>query len=244
MKWGDKEILGVLDACASSFNFPAMDNGYVYPAASKLSVYRSEEDWAFVIEVFGYSPRSQDPDISIYTIASKLIDRNSKDNYVTVEAYNNYLLNNPHNELRSIYPIANNEWQNQDEPDYVNVGSVCTLRNLDVTVPNSASFLEVGIQLEEQIPQSFEFCRYLASRHHDLVLCTEKERRISVAPEMELLVQSGEWVHPDISGDEPPSASKTFKDAALAITSGSTEKFTLCENPNSHWSNWPDAGTL
>ena len=51
MKWGDKEILGVLDACASSFNFPAMDNGYVYPAASKLSVYRSEEDWAFVIAV-------------------------------------------------------------------------------------------------------------------------------------------------------------------------------------------------
>jgi hypothetical protein len=51
-------ILRVLDDCASSFNFPVLDNGYVYLAASRLSAYAAPPDWALVIEIFGFSPRT------------------------------------------------------------------------------------------------------------------------------------------------------------------------------------------
>ena len=244
MKWKYKDILDVLDSCASSFDFPVLDNGYVYPAASKLSVYRSEVDWAFVIEIFGYSPRSQDPDISIYTIASKLIDRNPQENYVTAEAYNTYLQANPHNEFRSVFPIKNNEWQSADDPDYVNVGGICSLRNIQIPVPEVTTFPVAGIELEEERLQTFEFCRFLASHYVDSVLCTEIERKISVGSELELLFRAAEWLHPDITSGELPSETKTFKDASLAIVSGNTANITHSGRTNSHWSNWPEAGTL
>lgn len=48
------EILEPLDAYA----FPMLDNGYVYLAATRLSLFRSSTDWAVAVEVFGYSPRA------------------------------------------------------------------------------------------------------------------------------------------------------------------------------------------
>jgi len=51
-------ILTILDACCHSATFPMLDNGYVYLAASRLSLHRSTTDWALVIEVFGFSPRA------------------------------------------------------------------------------------------------------------------------------------------------------------------------------------------
>ncbi len=50
------EILRILDDCGGAFTFPALDNGYVYLAGTRLSLHRSPEDWALVIEVFGFSP--------------------------------------------------------------------------------------------------------------------------------------------------------------------------------------------
>jgi hypothetical protein len=58
LAWSTGEILAVLDGCFDSFTFPMLDNGYVYLAATRLSAYRSESDWAIAIEVFGFSPRA------------------------------------------------------------------------------------------------------------------------------------------------------------------------------------------
>ena len=45
-------ILGVLDQSAEAFTFPMLDNGYVYLAASRLSLFRSDKHWAVVFEIF------------------------------------------------------------------------------------------------------------------------------------------------------------------------------------------------
>jgi len=105
MAFHAKDILTVWDECAKSFTFPMLDNGYFYLAATRLSLLRSAQDWAMVIEVFGFSPRSGLPDTNIYTFASRLHDRNTADKYVTCEAYERYLRNNPHNEMRFAFPI-------------------------------------------------------------------------------------------------------------------------------------------
>ncbi len=77
MAFEAEEILAILDRCCDAFTFPMLDNGYVYLAATRLSLYRSATDWAIVIEVFGFSPRSGLPDTHVQTFASRLHDRST-----------------------------------------------------------------------------------------------------------------------------------------------------------------------
>src|SRR5262249_4183660 len=116
-------ILSILDRCCDPFTFPMLDNGYVYLAATRLSLYRSVMDWAIVIEVFGFSPRSGLPDTNIYTFASRLHDRDHPEQYVNREAYNNYLINNSHNESRFVYPLEEGEWQDAEDDEIVAEGA-------------------------------------------------------------------------------------------------------------------------
>lgn len=60
-----------------------LDNGYVYLAATRLSLYRSATDWAIAIEVFGFSPRAGLPDTHI----SRPHDRNTPEKYNSQLAY-------------------------------------------------------------------------------------------------------------------------------------------------------------
>jgi len=109
-----EEILSILDRCCDEFTFPMLDNGYLYLAATRLSLYRSTTDWAMVIEVFGFSPRAGLPDTGIQTFASRLHDRSPPERFVSREAYERYLANNPHREYRSVFPMHEGSWQ-----DYV-----------------------------------------------------------------------------------------------------------------------------
>jgi hypothetical protein len=111
MHFDANEILSILDRCCDAFTFPMLDNGYVYLAGTRLSLYRTVENWAMVIEVFGFSPRSGLPDTHIHTFASTLHNRDAPERYAKREAYDNYLANNPHNESRFFYPIDAGVWQ-------------------------------------------------------------------------------------------------------------------------------------
>ena len=82
-----EHILDVLDRCCDAFTFPMLNNGYVYLAATRLSLYRTAADWAMVIEVFGFSPRSGLPDTHIHTFASTLYNRDTPEKYAKREAY-------------------------------------------------------------------------------------------------------------------------------------------------------------
>lgn len=94
------EILSVLDAASEAFAFPVLDNGYVYLAATRLALFRSERDWAIVIEVFGFSPRAGSPDLVVSTFASTLHDRDSAASYVSEDAYRSYVRNHRHDDSR------------------------------------------------------------------------------------------------------------------------------------------------
>ncbi len=111
MKWQPSEILSILDQCCDSFTFPMLDNGYVYLAATRLSLYRSELHWALVIEVFGFSPRAGIPDNSIHTFSDSLHNRKREEDFVNRSAFEMYLTNNPNNEFSSSYPIEAGDWQ-------------------------------------------------------------------------------------------------------------------------------------
>lgn len=98
------DILGVLDKAAEAYVFPMLDNGYIYPVASRLTLFRSKEDWAVVFETFGFSPRAGHPDLTITTIANRLKDRNKRSDYVSESAHENYLKQNPNWDMRNFWP--------------------------------------------------------------------------------------------------------------------------------------------
>lgn len=241
-----QDILAVLDKCAEHFTFPMLDNGYVYLGATRLSLYRSPTDWAMVIEVFGFSPRSGIPDIHVYTFASRLVRAKSVNDYVSKQAYEAYLENNEHNVSTFIYPIEEGDWMNHDDSELLAKGnSAVVVRGRLVETPSLQEYGALGIALQN--PPNvhvFEFCRLLAASDRNCVLATADERRKCVPPELEQILQLDEWNHPNLGNGELPSSSATFKSLAEVLAHGDVAAYQACERPNTHWQNWPEGGTL
>lgn len=203
-----------------------LDNGYVYLAATRLTLFRSSRDWALVIEVFGFSPRSGIPHTSITTFGS-----------------------HPHEDedTRFIHPIEPGDWQDDacDELVVPSIDASVTLRSERIPLPTRADYADVGIRLDsaEQV-EVFELCRYLAERHRPLVLATADELRLSVMPQMAQLLQLDAWHHPNVADGERPSGSETFRQLARVLETGDVAHYRPTHPPNIHWSNWPEGGTL
>ena len=247
MAFDPEEILSILDRCCDTYTFPMLDNGYVYLAATRLSLFRSATDWAMAIEVFGFSPRAGLPDIHIQTFASRLHDRDTLENYRDRQAYETYLANNPHNESRFVYPVHEGPWQDDEEMEFVAPGAnVIVVRDQTIALPSVLDYARHGIELEHapQV-QIFELCRFLADIAREQVLATPQERRVSILPEMEQILQLEEWHHPNVVDDEErPSGSGTFRQLAQVLATGDVKLYQPSQPPNTHWRNWPEGGRL
>ncbi|QUS56848.1 DUF7003 family protein [Pseudovibrio brasiliensis] len=239
-----KAILGVFDQSAEAFIFPMLDNGYVYLAASRLSLFRSDEHWAAVFELFGFSPRAGHPDLSIVTIGSKLHDRDKPSDYMSEEAYNNYLKNNPHWEVRKFSPISNEAWKDERNPEFVAEQGEIILRGLSLEIPQVSAYAAKHVILEEEQPAAFELCRYLAFDHREALLATKAERSVSVPPEMKQIMLLDEWHHPDLVNGQAPSQTKTFQMLASVLEWNAPELYSVEEPLNNHWKYWPEGGSL
>jgi len=240
------DILSVLDDCAAAFTFPMLDNGYVYLAVTRLSLFRSPSDWAMVIEVFGHSPRGCDPTTTIQTFASKLHNRDKPDGYKSPEAHARYLANHPYDEFRSAYPIAQGPWIDAEDWAFVAADArEILLRGQTFRLPAVTEYSRHGIALQDA-PRIhvFEVCRYVATMAHDDVLATPSEQRVSVPPEMTRLLQLDEWHHPDLVKDERPSATDCFRQLARVLATGDVTAYRPTEPANTHWRFWPEGGSL
>jgi len=240
-------ILSVLDRCCDTFTFPMLDNGYVYLAATRLSLYRTAADWAMVIEVFGFSPRSGLPDTHIHTFASTLYNRDAPEKYVKREAYDSYLANNPNNDYRFVYPIDAGDWQDNQNDEIVSENArEVVVRGQAKPLPPIDGYESQSIKLENP-PQVrvFELCRFLADVARESVLATAEERRVSILPDMKQILQLEEWHHPNVVDDEDrPSGSETFRQLSQVLATGDIGLYHPSRPPNTHWRNWPNGGRL
>ena len=64
----------------------SLDNGYVYVAATRLSLHRSAHDWALVLEIFGYSPRAGLPALYVSTFGTGIRGRQRREDFATERA--------------------------------------------------------------------------------------------------------------------------------------------------------------
>jgi len=240
------QILKILDECCGAYTFPMLDDGTVYLAATRLSLHRSPQDWALAIEMFGFSPRAGTPDLTVHTFASRLRDRGKPDRAVSRKVTDAYLRDNPHNEVRTFHPVGDDDWQDAEDLELVSEDAMqVLLRGQPFEMPHPDAYAKHGIDLSEAPRvQVFELCRYLAAVRRHEVLATPKERRVNVFGELKELLVLDQWHHPDIAEDERPGGSRTFQQLARVLETGDVNLYRPTDKPNTHWSHWPEGGTL
>jgi hypothetical protein len=222
-----------------------LDNGYVYLAAARLSLHRSATDWALVFEIFGFSPRSGSPDVAIWSFGSRLVGGKTAADYVSEKAYRRYLTVHAHDDAEFFWPLDDG-WQDPDNHELVARGATTVLvRGREIAIPARDAFEREGIQLEEPDRiHTFEVCRYLAAVDRDGVLATPEERRTHVPRELEEILVLDDWHHPDTVTGEVASQTGSFRSIARVLATGETAAYDASEPANTHWSNWPDGGSL
>lgn len=237
-------ILQCLDTACDKMAFPMLDNAYIYLAATRLTAFRSAQDWALTIEVFGFSPRVGTPDTTITTFASTIVNRPGPSAFKNAAAYEKYLSDNPCLEERHVFPIAGGQWQDRREPTMVaEEAREVILRGDAVRLPQLNEYSDSGIALERSPRvQTFELCRWLAGAYRDRVLATSAERKAHVPKELDEVLRLDEWHHPDLANQERPSRSETFQQLAEVMASGDRSNYRPAVGPNTHWSNWPEGG--
>lgn len=239
-------ILEVLDEGARAFVFPMLDNGYVYLAASRLALFRSEIDWAITFEIFGYSPRAGVPDLNVTTFGSSVVCNKSTSDFITEDAYNAFLANNRNWRQKFFFPIEDESWIDQDNQEMVDpVATSLILRGRTVPLPTDADYLEASIEPVVIGGRPIvDMSRALAARYRNDVLASSEERRNNLRDTMKEILTLDDWVHPDVIDPSClPSRSETFIELAAVLTSGDVDLYR--QRPgNSHWSNWPNGGSL
>lgn len=228
------DILDILDACGTDFFFPMLDHGYVYLAATRMSLHRSPADWAMVIEVFGYNPRAGVPDVVTYTFGSTLRDRGEPGKGRDPPK---------HDEYDSFFPLSDGDWL---DLDYVAENATeVELRGRRVPLPAREDYARHGIELQD--PQRVwvhELCRFLADVARDEVLATADERRAHVPLALEQILVLEDWTHPDLAARQSPSEVETFRQLAHVLETGDTSHYRPMTAPNTHWKHWPDGGSM
>ena len=242
----EERILAVLDDAAAAFTFPMLDNGYVYLAAIRLTLYRTSDDWAMAFEIAGFSPRAGFPDTSVWTFGSRIRRSKSPTDFVDDRAFRQYLAAHPNDDAEFFHPIESLDWQDEADPELVRVGAgEIRIRGRAIPIPSPGEYRERGVRLEDVTrPRTYELCRYLAAVAREDLLGTPVERRVHVPKELAEVVTLDDWRHPDVVAGERPSGSETFKQLAAVLVTGQMDRYRPSEPSNTHWSHWPEGGRL
>lgn len=231
MEHTPEDILEILDECVEAFTFPMLASDRAALAATRLSLYRSVTDWGLVIEVFAHDQGVGAPYVALYSFGSDLRERDPREDYVTRDAWEKYLRENPHNELRAAWPFDDESWLDEDDRELVRA-------DVDHVLLRGAA---VPVARDESGAASVcDLARHLAATDKEAVMATREERRRSFAPELALLLVLEEWRHPDLIEDELPSESETFQQLAEVLVSGDPGLYAPTEGANTHWRHWEE----
>jgi hypothetical protein len=227
------EILQQLDACAKQYTFPMLDNGYVYLVDTRLNAYRDATRWAMIIEIVGFSFRTGVP----YGMQ------------VVLYCFGNCLRRSPGTANEDFLWFVKEDAEKlifDDESSIRPSATSIQIRDQMVSIPRDPeAWTKKGIVLQSPPAiQPYELMRVLVPEHRHLFLARDVELQQRIPTDLPLFLRLNEWNHPDLSGDSIPSRSRTFQMLAEAITAGDHRLYRPTEPPNTHWSNWPESGTL
>jgi hypothetical protein len=225
------EIMRELDEADRRNKFPSLLT--YYPIDVRLSAYRRDQHWALIIETFVSNQgclRHESPLTYIY-------------------CFGNSLLGKPrlfYSELKVTKDGPSGPLFDLSEYDNLISPSATDMTIRDKVVPittNPAAYVVAGIELRDATRvRCHELLRLIAPRNRRLFFATESEIIERIGESMPLLLRLDEWRHPEIN--EEPYQCESFQMIAEAIAHNDPSLYQPTELPNTHWSNWPMAGTI
>lgn len=217
MPRGDKtvdSILAQLDAAAEGFTFPDLGHGYYFAIDARLHAYADRDRWALVVETVGYNPRAGDVLDVLHTFGNCLTSGRPG-------FENDDFLGRTDNF---------NDVENEAEPE--------TAAGVNPVVRGTQ--LDVSPEPGEDLSAVF---RRLVPVHRDLLLADEIELRRRLPLDIPEILRLEEWHQPDLF-ETKPSQSEVYRQLAEVLATADLSKYHPSEEPNTHWTNWPDSGGL
>lgn len=212
------DVLGQLDAAARGFRFADPEHPYYYAVDARLHAFRDEVRWALVIELVGYSPR-----------AGNLID--------VLHCFGNCLTEGePGYGHGDFLERVENMYELEDvaEPEHLR------LSGPSVVVRGHA--LPVDAAAGDHLSDVF---RLLVPEHRDVLLADADELRHRLPADLPRVLVLDEWWHRDPQRhDQLPSETETFSQLARVLATGDVAAYRPTLPPNTHWSHWPESGSL
>jgi hypothetical protein len=230
-----KEILSQLDECNSNSTFPMLDNGYIYPAGTKMTAYRGDDRWVLIVEVIGFSYRGGGHN----GISNCLHIYGNCLNYPPGIRNENFI--SPTDDVSTCSTFDDEEcfYLNPGCDNFLLCGEIVPI----IRDRNIYSSHNIILEDEEKI-NAFDFLRLLDQLYHDKLIATEKEIRERIPTDIPKILELHEWHHPNLVKGDLPSENETFKQIAKVIETGSADFYKPTHKPNTHWMNWPEGGTL
>lgn len=229
------EILAQLDAYAEKFEFPMLDNGYVYLADSRLSAYGDRERWVLLIEVVGYN----------YRAGGHAGIENCLCFFGNCLPFEPGLQN--FNFLTVTDDSEDGDTFDPEKRDRLHPKAVSMLLNGEkIPVSQDPAYYNArGVELEDAPAiRTWEFLRAMVADHRDGFLALEDEIRDRIPKDLPLVLRLDEWYHNDLASGEKPSEVETFQQIAKMLETGNPACYQPVKTANNHWKNWPDGGTL
>ncbi|MEU9402192.1 hypothetical protein [Streptomyces sp. SID4985] len=111
---------------------------------------------------------------------------------------------------------------------------------------DNGDFLDRDLPLAEPTADTplIDVLRALVPTARPLFLADDRELRARLPADLPLVLQLDAWTHPTDLGDTLPSDHETFRQLAEVLATGDPRHYRPTTPPNTHWSAWPDAGTL
>ncbi|WP_230686581.1 DUF7003 family protein [Catellatospora vulcania] len=212
------EVLAQLDRAAKGFDFPDLENGYYYAIDARLHAFRDDARWALVVELVGYNPR-----------AANVID--------VLHCFGNCLTEGqPGYTHGDFLDRVDNMHQVEDPED----GELLRGGRPPIVVRGQA--IEVEATAGEPLWDVF---RRLVPEHRDLLLADDEELRHRLPDDLPRIMVLEQWWHRDPDRfDQLPSETETFQQLAQVLVTGDIGAYRPTHAPNTHWSFWPESGSL
>nr|WP_167666528.1 hypothetical protein [Micromonospora narathiwatensis] len=171
--------------------------------------------WALIVETVGYSPR-----------AGNVVDVLHVFGVCLTSGEPGYENGDFHERVDNWDQI-----EDPDEPETYRGGPV-VVRGQPIAVA-----AEPGEDLVDVL-------RQLVPRHRELLLADEGELRRRIPADLPEVLRLDQWNHPDVASGLRPSESETFQQIADVLATGDVSRYAPSLPPNTHWSNWPESGSL
>ena len=230
-RWGRRatgyHARGILSLLDRSYAFPALDEPGFHLAGVRLSAWRDLSRWALIVELVGFEAAND-------SIRSLLC------------CFGNCLLNAGREAFLATTLDAG--WG----PDHDGGGELplacdrVLLRGQPTPLPRApAWFAARGVTLSDPPEIRLEeLTRALAQAHPERLFSAPADLRALLAPAPAEFLRLDEWTHPDVGAGQVPSQSESFRLLARALEAGDPDLYQPTQPPNTHWSNWPEGGSL